>query len=850
MPASSTTAIRSACCSARLRPAKRVVDDRNSLSVSECADAGSPQGSGVQVRSCSTVVHVLTRREVCKATGAALAALGAAPAASAIAAPAKAAGEQSLPAVAAGDALQLWYREPANEWVQALPVGNGRLGAMVWGGIAHERLQLNEDTLYAGGPYDATSPEALAALPQVRALVFAGRYAEAETLADAKMLSRPLKQMPYQPLGDLLLDFDRADGISEYRRQLDLDTGVATTTFRSGGAVHKREVFVSAQSQCIVVRLSCDRPRAISLRVGIDSPQTGAVTVEQGGLLFSGRNGSFAGIDGKLRFALRVLPQVKGGTLSGLRDRLRIDAADEVVLLLTAATSYQRFDAVDGDPLALTAASMQKAGKLDYAALLRAHLADHQRLFRRVAIDLGTSEAAALPTDERVQRFAQGNDPALAALYHQFGRYLLICSSRPGTQPANLQGIWNDLMQPPWESKYTININTEMNYWPSEANALHECVEPLESMLFDLAKTGAHTARAMYDAPGWVVHNNTDLWRQAGPIDGAKWSLWPMGGVWLLQQLWDRWDYGRDRAYLGRIYPLFKGAAEFFVATLVRDPQTGAMVTNPSMSPENQHPFNAALCAGPTMDAQLLRDLFAQCIAMSKLLKADDAFAQQLSTLREQLPPNRIGKAGQLQEWQQDWDMQAPEIHHRHVSHLYALHPSSQINLRDTPELAAAAKRTLETRGDNATGWGIGWRLNLWARLADGEHAYRILQLLISPERTYPNLFDAHPPFQIDGNFGGTAGITEMLLQSWGGSVFLLPALPKAWPRGSVRGLRVRGGASVDLHWEGGRLQQARVHSERGGRYQLSYAGQTLDLELGAGRTRQVGLNNNRLVTQ
>ncbi|WP_181108682.1 glycoside hydrolase family 95 protein [Xanthomonas arboricola] len=793
---------------------------------------------------------MLTRREICKATGAALAALGTAPAASAVAAPAKAAGEQSLPAVAAGDALQLWYREPANEWVQALPVGNGRLGAMVWGGIAHERLQLNEDTLYAGGPYDATSPEALAALPQVRALVFAGRYAEAETLADAKLLSRPPKQMPYQPLGDLLLDFDRADGISEYRRQLDLDTGVATTTFRSGGALHRREVFVSAQSQCIVVRLSCDRPRAISLRVGIDSPQTGEVTVEQGGLLFSGRNGSFAGIDGKLRFALRVLPQVKGGTLSGLRDRLRIEAADEVVLLLTAATSYQRFDAVDGDPLALTAASMQKAGRLDYAALLRAHLADHQRLFRRVAIDLGSSEAAALPTDERVQRFTQGNDPALAALYHQFGRYLLICCSRPGTQPANLQGIWNDLMQPPWESKYTININTEMNYWPSEANALHECVEPLESMLFDLAKTGAHTARAMYDAPGWVVHNNTDLWRQAGPIDGAKWSLWPMGGVWLLQQLWDRWDYGRDRAYLGRIYPLFKGAAEFFVATLVRDPQTGAMVTNPSMSPENQHPFNAALCAGPTMDAQLLRDLFAQCIAMSKLLKVDDAFAQQLSTLREQLPPNRIGKAGQLQEWQQDWDTQAPEIHHRHVSHLYALHPSSQINLRDTPELAAAAKRTLETRGDNTTGWGIGWRLNLWARLADGEHAYRILQLLISPERTYPNLFDAHPPFQIDGNFGGTAGITEMLLQSWGGSVFLLPALPKAWPRGSVRGLRVRGGASVDMHWDGGRLQQARVHSERGGRYQLSYAGQTLDLELGAGHTRQVGLNNNRLVMQ
>ncbi|WP_065466503.1 glycosyl hydrolase family 95 catalytic domain-containing protein [Xanthomonas bromi] len=785
---------------------------------------------------------MLTRREVCKATRAAVTVLGAVP----VAGPdARASKNAMLPAVAPADALQLWYREPANEWGEALPVGNERLGVMVWGGIAHERLQLYEDRLYAGGPYDSTSPDASAALPQVRALIFAGRYAEAETLADAKLLSRPHKQMPYQPLGDLLLGFDRADGISDYRRQLDLDTAVATTTFRSGGALHRREVFVSAQAQCIVMRLSCDRPGGISLQVGIDSPQNGEITAEQGGLLFSGRNGSFAGIEGKLRFALRVLPQVTGGKLSQVRDRLRIDAADEVVLLLSAATSYQRFDAVDGDPLALTAASLDKAAKLDFPALLRAHLADHQRLFRRVAIDLGTSDAAALPTDHRVPRFAEGNDPALAALYHQDGHYLLICSSRPGTQPANLQGIWNDLMQPPWESKYTININTEMNYWPSEANALHECVEPLESMLFDLAGTGAHTAQAIYGVPGWVVHTNTDLWRQAGPIDGAKWSLWPMGGVWLLQQLWDRCDYGRDRAYLSKIYPLFKGAAEFFVATLMRDPQTGAMVTNPSMSPENQPPFGAAICAGPTMDAQLLRDLFAQCVAMSTLLNVDAGLAQQLTTLREQLPPNRIGKAGQLQEGQQDWDMQAPELHHRHFSHLYALHPSSQIDLRDTPELAAAARRSLEIRGDNATGWGLGWRLNLWARLADGEHAYRIMQLLISPDRTYPNLFDAHPPFQIDGNFGGTAGITEMPLQSWGGSVFLLPALPAAWPRGSVRG-----GASVDQEWKGGRLQQARLHSDRGGRYQLSYAGQTLDLDLGAGRTQQVGLNNNRLVTQ
>jgi alpha-L-fucosidase 2 len=791
----------------------------------------------------------LTRRELCKAMGAGLAVGVVAVAGEGVAAPV-ANPSVELPPVAPKDALKLWYPQPATEWVEALPVGNGRLAAMVWGGIAHERLQLNEDTLYAGGPYDATSPDALAALPQVRELIFAGRYAEAEKLADEKLLSRPLKQMPYQPLADLLLDFDRADGIADYRRELDLDSAIATTTFASGGALHRREVFVSPVDQCIVVRLSCNQPGRVSLRIGIDSPQAGQVVAAQDGLLFSGNNAGFAGIEGQLRFALRVLPKATGGSVRVLRDRIHVENADEVVLLLTAATSYRRYDDVSGDPLTATTQTLRTAAAFDYPTLLQRHLAEHRRLFRRVAIELGSSEAAKLPTDERVRRFAGGDDPALAALYHQYGRYLLICSSRPGSQPANLQGVWNDLMMPPWESKYTININTEMNYWPSEPSALHECVEPLEAMLFDLAQTGAHTAKAIYDAPGWVVHNNTDLWRQAGPIDGAQWSLWPLGGVWLLQQLWDRWDYGRDRAYLKKIYPLFKGAAEFFVATLQRDPTTGAMVTNPSISPENQHPFGAAVCAGPSMDAQLLRDLFAQCIAMGKLLGVDDAFGAQLTQLRSQLPPHRIGQAGQLQEWQQDWDMQAPEIHHRHVSHLYALHPSSQINVRDTPDLAAAAKRSLEIRGDNATGWGIGWRLNLWARLRDGEHAYRILELLLAPDRSYPNLFDAHPPFQIDGNFGGNAGITEMLVQSWGGTVFLLPALPKAWLNGSVRGLRVRGAASLDLSWEQGQLKNAVLHSDNGGHYEISYADQVLAFELGAGRERRVGLKNNRLVNQ
>lgn len=784
-----------------------------------------------------------TRRALFKAVSAGLALAGLTPAM------VRAAAAQLPSGASTGnDALKLWYRRPATRWVEALPLGNGRLGAMVWGGIEHERLQLNEDTLYAGGPYDPTSPEALAALPEVRRLIFAGQYAQAEALANAKMMARPIKQMPYQPLGDLVLDVRDVPDITDYRRELDLDTAIARTQFHTWKTVHTREAFVSPVDQCVVMRLSTDRPGAIDLRVALDSDQQSEVIAGEGSLLLRGRNGSAHGIEGKLTFAMRVRLIPRGGSMDVRGDRIEIEGADEVLLLATAATSYRRYDDISGDPEAITQRQLDAAQRRGFDALREAHVAEHQRLFRRVSIDLGRSNAEQLPTDERVQDFADGGDPALAALYHQFGRYLLICSSRPGTQPANLQGIWNDLMNPPWESKYTVNINTEMNYWPSESNALPECVEPLERMLFELAEAGAHTARTMYGAPGWVMHHNTDLWRQTTPIDGAEWGLWPMGGAWLLQQLWDRWDYGRDEAYLRRIYPLFKGAAEFYAATLVRDPATGEMVTNPSMSPENEHPHGAAVCAGPAMDSQLLRDLFAQCIQAAGLLGVDAGFARQLQQLREQLPPDRIGKAGQLQEWREDWDMQAPEIHHRHVSHLYALHPSSQINIRDTPELAAAARRSLEIRGDDATGWGIGWRLNLWARLADGEHALKILRMLLSPQRTYPNLFDAHPPFQIDGNFGGTAGITEMLLQSWGGSIFLLPALPGEWRAGAVRGLRVRNAAGLDLSWKNGKLDNALLRSDRGGTYNVVYGSQTLDIELKAGESAEMRLRDGKLV--
>ena len=785
----------------------------------------------------------LNRRELLKAT-AALAAAGASGAAFA------AAGKGgSASRIDAGPVpLLLWYRQPARIWTEALPVGNGRLGAMVYGGVSHERLQLNEDTLYAGGPYSAINPRALEGLPRVRELVFAGRYAEAEALANDTMMAQPIKQMPYQPLGNLWLQFDRLDNVSDYRRELDLDAAIARTEFRVGQATHRREVFVSPVDQCLVLRYTVEGGDALvgRIRTGNEHPTVTEVMGDE--WLVTGQNVSKHGIEGRLRFAFRVQVRHQGGHVRVEQDQIVFDGVRELELHVVAATSYLRYDDVSGDPVAITREQLRKLADKPFDAVLAEHLAEHRRLFRRVRLDLGRTSAADLPTDERIAAFAQGDDPALVSLYHAYGRYLLICSSRPGSQPANLQGIWNDLMDPPWESKYTININTEMNYWPAEAGALPECVEPLERMVADLAQTGAQVAKEMYGAPGWVAHHNTDLWRQASPIDGAKWGLWPMGGAWLLQPLWDRWDYGRDIDYLRRVYPLFRGAAEFFVATLVRDPDTGAMVTVPSLSPENQHPFGSSLCAGPTMDAQILRDLFAQCIEAARLLGVDMDFAAKLATLREQLPPNRIGKAGQLQEWQQDWDMQAPEIQHRHVSHLYGLHPSAQINLRDTPELARAARRTLEIRGDDATGWGIAWRLNFWARLWDGEHALKILRMLLSPQRTYANLFDAHPPFQIDGNFGGAAGIVEMLVQNWGGTVFLLPALPRAWRDGALTGMRVRNAAQLDLAWKGGRLEQAVLHSQRGGAYRIAHADQELDVQLEAGQSATLQLRGDTLV--
>jgi len=750
-------------------------------------------------------------------------------------------------AAAPAEPLSLWYRRPAKQWVEALPVGNGRLGAMVFGGVNEERLQLNEDTLWAGGPYDPVNPEAKAALPEARRLIFEGKYKEADRLIGAKVMAKPLSQMPYQTIGDLMLSFPEVSAVEDYRRELNLDLAVASVTYSAQGVKYTREVFASPIDQVIVVRLTADKPGKIGFTASMKTPQKASVTVESGDtLVMTGSNGGSAGINGALRFQARTKILAKGGQTSATATAISVANADSATILVAGATSYRSFKDVSGDPAAIATKQITAAAGKSYAKLVAAHVAEHQRLFHRVSLDLGTSDGMKLPTTDRIESFAKSNDPHFATLYFQYARYLLISSSRPGTQPAGLQGIWNDSMSPPWGGKYTININTEMNYWPAEACNLAECVEPLVGMVKDLSETGARTAANMYGARGWVTHHNTDLWRATAPIDGPAWGMWPMGGAWLSQHLWDHYEFSGDRKYLAGVYPVLKGAAIFFLDTLVEETKNKWLVTSPSLSPENGHPFGTSVCAGPTMDSQILRDLFANCIKASEILNTDADFRQQLVATSARLAPNQIGKDGQLQEWLEDWDAKAPEQQHRHISHLYGLYPSSQINVYDTPDLAAATKVTLNKRGDITTGWAIAWRINCWARLHDGERTFSIIRHLFSPSRTYPNMFDAHPPFQIDGNFGGASGITEMLMQSRALSatvgnlpfeIELLPALTTAWPTGSVKGLRARGGFEVELQWKEGKLTAATVRSTAGNPVRLRYGSITKDFKVSRGKT-------------
>jgi alpha-L-fucosidase 2 len=769
-------------------------------------------------------------------------------------------------------ATLLWYQQPAGKWEEALPVGNGRLGAMVFGGTAEERLQLNESTLWGGLPHDYFNPGAGQHLSELRRQIFAGNIPEAEKLGE-KMLGNPGFQRPYQPLGDLRLRFPGHEKVEQYVRSLDLDQAVATTTYRIGGVDFKREVFVSVPDQAIVIRLSGTKPGRITMEVGLDTPHPGirAQVMGKDTLRLAGQlppragseNWSSGWSEPGLKFEARVRVSSDGGSIDGAADQLKVRDANSVTLVLCAATSFKSYQDVSADPKERVDQAISAACARTFAQLRQNHLMDYQPLFRRVAVDLGTSPAAALPTDRRIVGFTKTGDPALVALYYQFGRYLLLSASRPGGQPANLQGIWNQNLWPPWSSKWTVNINAEMNYWAAETGNLPECHEPLFDLIDDLRGAGQKTAREWYGCRGFVVHHNTDLWRGTAPVDGS-WGLWPMGGVWLVQHLWEHYAFSGDREFLRqRAYPAMKESAQFVLDFLTEAPPgaafPGALVTNPSYSPENSYKLpnggGGSFTYAATMDLQLISDLFDRCIMAAAILGQDADFSKQLEGARRRLPPLQIGRQGQLQEWIGDWDMTAPDQGHRHVSHLYAMMPGQSITPRETPRFAEAVRKSLELRGDGGMGWSKAWKVGLWARLGEGDRALSMIEGLIKGS-TLPSMLDNGPPFQIDGNFGGCAGIGEMLLQSRAAgettlddangklrgtsssdaTIDLLPALPQAWLAGRVTGLRARGGFEVDCTWRDGRLTEATIRSKRGGACRVCYRDKMITLDTKAGQ--------------
>ncbi|MCE7079283.1 glycoside hydrolase family 95 protein [Streptomyces sp. ST2-7A] len=721
----------------------------------------------------------------------------------------------------------LWYPAPADEWLRALPIGNGRLGAMVHGGVEEEELQLNEDTLWAGGPHVFDNPRAAAALPEVRRLILSGEWDAAQRVVDEDLMGVPVRQPPYQTAGSLRLALPGGGPVEGYRRFLDPRSALHTVEYARDGVRYRRETFASAPDGVIVMRLTADRPGAISLTARADGPlTTGVCSPAPDTIALDGRGGDAEGVPGRVRFRVLARALTEGGSTESAGGVLRIVGADAATLLVTVRTGYRSWRDADGDPTAAAEEDLRAAAQRSHEDLRERHLADHRALFGRVAFELPVSPAGLLPTDERVARFAEGGDPQLAALYFDYGRYLLIACSRPGCQPANLQGLWNDLTDPPWGCKYTININTEMNYWPAGPANLIECWEPLFDLLADLSVTGARTARETYGARGWVAHHNVDAWRGTAPVDGAFWGMWPTGGAWLALSIREHHRFTGDTGALRRRFPVLAGAARFFLDSLVTDPTTGELVTCPSISPENAHHPGpgGSLCAGPTMDNQILADLFDAVVECGELLDEEPGLRAEAIAARGRLAPMRVGSDGRLREWREDWDALAPEQDHRHVSHLYGLHPGARITRR-TPELLAAARRTLEGRGDAGTGWSLAWKINFWARLGEGARSWKLLGDQLTPERTAPNLFDLHPPFQIDGNFGAVAGITEWLVRSHEGEVHLLPALPPALPSGRVRGLLARGGFEVSVEWEAGRLVRARIVSRLGGTLRVRWAG-------------------------
>ena len=722
--------------------------------------------------------------------------------------------------------LTLWYEKPATQWVEALPVGNGRLGAMIYGIPASEKIQLNEISFWSGGPSRNDNRDALNALSNVRQLIFAGNYSNVENLVNSNMVAKQLHGSKYQVVGNLNLTFTGHSNYSKYYRDLNLEEAKTTTTYEFEGVTYKREVFASKPDQVIVVRLTASEPGKLTFLAGFDGALSKTVrAINANTLEMTGLSSTHEGVTGQVKFDARAKIINSGGTTAISSNTIKVTGADEVIILISIATNFVDYKTITADEVERCINYLSLAESKSYNDLLSEHITAFQYYFNRINFDLGTSPAAKSPTDVRIKNFSKTYDPELVSMYYQFGRYLLISSSQPGGQPASLQGLWNESTSPAWDSKYTININTEMNYWPAEKCNLPEMHQPLIQMVKELSESGIQTARTMYGCDGWVVHHNTDIWRISGVVDGAYYGMWPMGGAWLSQHLWEKYLYNGNNEYLDSVYPILKSACEFYQDFLIPEPKHKWLVVSPSISPENNPSVHStSICAGATMDNQILFDLFSKTIKAANILGKDSILMADFKVILDSLPPMQIGRLGQLQEWMDDWD--SPSDQNRHVSHLYGLYPSNQISPYANPKLFDAAKNSLVFRGDVSTGWSMGWKVNFWARLLDGNHALKLItdQLTyVDPVSgtnggTYPNFFDAHPPFQIDGNFGCTSGITEMLMQSHDGDIHFLPALPDDWKNnGEIDGLRAYGGFDVGFNWENGIVQKITVKSNLGG---------------------------------